>query len=583
MSPETDPHPLAANHAAVVSSTTEPKWWCGTLILAALLFAAILVNDAGTIFRSEYYETGDYAANSLQVRRAKRFQELLGNYSRFGFHHPGPAFFYTYALGEALFYDATHLVPTPFNAQLIALRALSAFFFSATVLLIARRLRGARRQWFLGLALLLAAWHFGSVGRFYNFFPGNPGFFCIWSPCVVVLPFLCFLVAAASVAAGAGRDLPLMVLAACFLAHGHVVMPLFILPLTLLAYGGLTYWTRIGRKLWPWRAFAGHHLVAGAIMVVFLLPIAIDALTAHPNNIQQILKHVGASAETRQGLLRSVLYFLHFAAYTPYPNHNSIPAFENFDWPGTFLFFRTHWRAYGLWLAVAGLTLGALRGIRTEIEIRRFVRAIAVVILAATLLSFFWGSIQEGTMFYFNSHFNFAIYYAGLLILVIAVAPWIDTKLAGVRGNRIAMVGPVVLALAVVAAFAQERRRFHSAPANQDQHRQFAASIEKALKIDPAQPKFINFDWAAGGEAVGLALYLERRGCAWMVREDWPLFFGRDKVVTAGRIDLPAPTASSSFWRVLSHPTASTIGPEQRLTVLPLMNDADLVFQTPAE
>jgi hypothetical protein len=186
-------------------------------------------------------------------------------------------------------------------------------------------------------------------------------------------------------------------------------------------------------------------------------------------------------------------------------------------------------------------------------------------------------------MFYFNSHFNFAIYYAGLLILAITAALWIDGKLAGARGKWIATVGAVVLGLAVIAAFVQERRRFHSAPANQDQQHQFAASIEKALSIDPAQPKFINFEWAAGGEAVGLALYLERRGCAWMVREDWPLFFGRDKVVTPSRTDLPVPTASSSFWRVVSHQTALTIGPEQRVTVLPLMNDADLVFEPPAK
>jgi hypothetical protein len=341
----------------------------------------------------------------------------------------------------------------------------------------------------------------------------------------------------------------------------------------------LIYWTRTG----PWRAFARQHWVGGAIIAVFLVPIAIDALTAHPNNLHQILNHVGASSETRQGVLRSVLYFLHFAAYTPYPNHNSIPAFENFDLAGTSLFFRTHWRAYGLWLAAAGLTLGLLRGNKTEIENRRLLQAMAGVIVVATLLSLFWGSIQEGTMFYFNSHFNFAIYYAGLLILAMAAALWIEGKLAGAGGKRIAIVGPVLLGLVAIAAFAQERRRFHSAPANQAEQRRFAASIEEALRIDPAQPKFINFESAAGGEAVGLALYLERRGCAWMVREDWPLFFGRDKVVTAGRTDLPAPTASSSFWRVHLHQTASTIGQDERVTILPLRNDRDLVFQTPAK
>lgn len=60
----------------------------------------------------------DLAANSLQIIRAKHFVPVLGHYCRFGFYHPGPAFVYVYAASEALFHDALHLVPTPFNAQL---------------------------------------------------------------------------------------------------------------------------------------------------------------------------------------------------------------------------------------------------------------------------------------------------------------------------------------------------------------------------------------------------------------------------------------------------------------------------------
>ena len=38
--------------------------------------------------------TGDYAALELYTRLAAQGRQLLGPYSRFGFHHPGPAYFY---------------------------------------------------------------------------------------------------------------------------------------------------------------------------------------------------------------------------------------------------------------------------------------------------------------------------------------------------------------------------------------------------------------------------------------------------------------------------------------------------------
>ncbi|HTZ08663.1 MAG TPA: hypothetical protein VMB72_06315, partial [Acidimicrobiales bacterium] len=44
------------------------------------------------------YPTGDLALVDLAVRSATRFQQVLGPYDRFGWHHPGPAYFYLLAL-----------------------------------------------------------------------------------------------------------------------------------------------------------------------------------------------------------------------------------------------------------------------------------------------------------------------------------------------------------------------------------------------------------------------------------------------------------------------------------------------------
>jgi len=597
----------AAGSAKIPNLSAAPGWWCRTPFLTLIIFAAIVLNDAQVIFQSYQYETNDVASNSLQVVDAKRFHNILGNYSRFGFYHPGPAFFYVYALGEALFYDATHLVPTPFNAQFIALDALSAFFFSATLALVARHLGNARSKWFLGLALLLAAWHFGAVGRFFEFIPG--GLFCIWPPCVLVLPFLCFLVASASVASGTGRDLPLMTLAGCFLVHGHVGQPLFVLPITLLAYGGLVHQSRMAGSpllFGPWKIFRRQHWFSGAIIVAFLIPIAIDVITTHPNNISLILDHLRTHQGERKEILRSVLYFLHFGAYTAYPNSNFIPALDTFDAQGTVSFFRTHWRAYGLWLMAVLVPLAMLlkRGMgpsyrsapiptvadhQGRIDITKFLLGLYVVLATAIVLTIVWGCLQDGAMYYFNALFNFGIYFGFLIIFAVVVTLWIDRRIstdhlvsssspAKTWRNRMETYGPAVIALVAIAVLVQEARRFRSAPTDQNQQRMFAASLERALRIDPTQSKVLMFEATAWAEALGVALYLHRTRHPWVVVSYSPLipiYFGRTRTITDVKTEAPK---DSSIWRVLPREGALPLEGDSRWNVLPLTKKAYLVI-----
>jgi hypothetical protein len=555
------------------------SWWCRGPILAVIIFAALLLNNSDAIFRSPYYESGDYAANSLQVLKAKQFGETLGHYSRFGFHHPGPAFFYVFACGEIIFFDATHLVPTPFNGQLIALYALSAFFFAATLALIAQRLGGAGPL-FTGLSLILGASHFGAVGKFYEFIPGYFGMVCPWPPCFVVLPLLCFVVAAASVAAGNGKDLPLMILAACFLVHGHVAMPLFAVPLTLFGYGGFWLETR-RRSRQPWKVFPSQHWIAAATIALFLLPIAIDSFMARPSNLERIMEHLRTSYGAGKGLLQSALYFLHFGAYAAYPSELSIPGVQTFDATGMLSFFCLHWRAYGLWLGSILLFVLLRRGEGTaspiQVEVVKFRRWLFGMLIIATGLSLIWGTMQEGPMFDYNSLFNFAIYYGWLLVLTLTAALWIEKRLSACRSRVAQSAVSAALVLVTSAAFIHQRRHFR-ASLPKDEQPPFAAAMDRALALDPVQPKFFNFDWQAGGETIRVALYLEHRGIRWWVREDWPLFFGAEHIIKPGQPNQPVPTLSSSFWGVALHLSPDSTEGDTRAIVLPLTTKFDLVI-----
>ena len=91
--------------------------------------------------------------------------------------------------------------------------------------------------------------------------------------------------------------------------------------------------------------------------------------------------------------------------------------------------------------------------------------------------------------------------------------------------------------------------------------------------MDPVQPKFLNFDWQAGGQTTRLALYLERRGYRWMVRENWPMLFGDEHIVTEGKTGPEnIPTAASSFWRVVLHSNSPGAA-----AVFPLTSQYDLI------
>ena len=88
--------------SAILDNAKASSRWL-TVLGFVLLTAAIAVVLAALIWGAidrVNVEAGDFAANSLQVLQAKTDIITEGHYSRFGFHHPGPAFLYTLAISE---------------------------------------------------------------------------------------------------------------------------------------------------------------------------------------------------------------------------------------------------------------------------------------------------------------------------------------------------------------------------------------------------------------------------------------------------------------------------------------------------
>jgi hypothetical protein len=178
------------------------------LVVTASVMVELCIRNH-SLFSVPIREQGDEAANSILVNQAVHFQLLVGNYSREGFNHPGPAFLYIQSFGQDLFYSWLHVVPAPFNGQLIAIFFLNSVVLALTALVISRH----TRSWTTAVA---------AVAVIALLTGGTLSWTSAWMPYLYAGPFLLAMLAGVSVAVGSLKDLPIFTFAVLLLVHGHV-------------------------------------------------------------------------------------------------------------------------------------------------------------------------------------------------------------------------------------------------------------------------------------------------------------------------------------------------------------------------
>ena len=137
---------------------------------------------------------------------------------------------------------------------------------------------------------------------------------------------------------------------------------------------------------------------------------------------------------------------------------------------------------------------------------------------------------MNGAMFYYNAFINYAIFYAGMLVVAAVATDVLYTATApgwrgrGLRGFLYASVG-------LLAVLNADRYRMPRNYGTEPGFRVIADNVAGALRAEPVLPRerFLSFFDKSWTLAVDVALLLEREGHPYLAAKEWAIPFGEDR------------------------------------------------------
>ncbi len=450
-------------------------WWVVVAATAAL--AVLLCVRNRFLFSTRLYEDADMGANSILVEQARHFTLLVGNYSRDHFHHPGPAYLYVMAAGESLFWAWLHVVPTAWNGQLLAVYALNSLFAGLVAGMgygWTRSLRGAAACF--AAVLTLAAVHPAVLSS-------------DWMPYLYVATYVTFLVAAASVAAGRGRDAWVLALTGWFLIHGHACFLLFV-PVTVCAVLAAALWPyrhRLGASV---RSFVAEQrrvwIPVAVISAVFALPIVVNLVLHWPG---QFGKYLAFASSSKSG------------------GHSVPQAARDALW-----YWWPHRDAWALPVAGYAVAAAVIRWL-APVPLRRFLIALLAV-NAVSSLAFLYYAVNGIDVLsrYYEGYFYWSAPVITLLVIALGVVEAMPLPLGAATA-----AGAVVLVLVALAMAPDTRTSTNSSdPAvptsGQDTDPALPAAVSALAAHSGGKMIVLRLDPQFWGDATGFLVQAERTG-----------------------------------------------------------------------
>jgi hypothetical protein len=246
------------------STGTEQHMHRSRFSLAAISVAVVVLFGAIKLARPmgrPFTMTGDVAYIEIGVRQALQHGTALGVYSRYGWHHPGPALFYVYA---PLYWLSGH------GARSLFVSAWLINGVSALVAVCIVRARAGERTARVFVFALFALGLGSGVRHFID----------PWNPKVLALPLLLLMVSAAAAFSGSAWSFVVALVAATYLVQTHLgTLPVAACLLVLAAAG---FWrNRKGSLRVP-------VVVAVGVLALLWIGPAVQEISHSDGNLSQI-------------------------------------------------------------------------------------------------------------------------------------------------------------------------------------------------------------------------------------------------------------------------------------------------------
>ena len=277
------------------------RFFSDNYIFLLLTISLFFVMASLVDLQAENLSYGDHASNSMLVLKAKAFDLLHGNYSRLGFYHPGPFYFYAMALGEIIFFDWLPVSESPEGAHLISIFIVNISLLACIYSLFRSfGLNGAFASLvsYIGVLISITA---------------APALSSLWPPHLYILPAYLWIVSLAMFISGRTDVLWASFLAGGILVHGHASQIGLVPIMFVLAVGLFFLFSHVGKKCldspniraMPWRVWVPIVIIFG----VFFLPYALNTILNWPGETP---RYFGQSGANRNGVFEAGRYILQY-------------------------------------------------------------------------------------------------------------------------------------------------------------------------------------------------------------------------------------------------------------------------------
>jgi hypothetical protein len=468
-------------------------------VLVAACAAAALVAYARTA-DAAWAAAGDIALIETYTIHATNGELLLGPYSRFGWNHPGPLYFYL----QAPFYVMSGYRSAGLSAGALVIN------LSALGILMWVCVRSAP-QGLLAIAISAAAALFA--------YQTEEMLASQWNPHVLVFPTMASVVVAAAIAAGQVRWLPVLAALASFVIQTHLGLGPAVVALSGAATAvvairaSLLRSSDTGPRLWP--------ILNGTLwllLLLWLLPIA-QELSQPDGNLSQLWTFFGAETRPGQSWRTS---FRTWSDMTSAVLRGDV----HVGWGGR---YRPNAGPMSQFWAITETAAVALIAVRAALEKDSFRGALAAMVLLASGVGLWSITRIEDDLY---DHLVFWLAGIGMLhlgLIADALIRLVPRAVAVVGTRQIAAACLVLFGVGAAAGFQDLRvivSRSFRPRIEQLSVRRLADAILPELETDKVKRPLVTIDQPTWGIAAGVLLQLQKRHIPFMVDEGWWFMFG---------------------------------------------------------